>query len=205
VRLGRTAALVSAVIVACLVAGGAASATFSAKPRITLIGDSITESFDYVASARRYLGRGFDLRSDTAACRRLVASSCVFQGVQPATALDIIEGQGGALGSVVVINVGYNDWAAVYDVDRVMRALKAARVRTVVWVTLRETTSNYAQLNVRIAKAAKRWRNLVVADWNQYSRGKPWFRSDDLHLTVAGATGLSRLLRPLVLNAIGGS
>ena len=32
------------------------------------------------------------------------------------------------LGPVVVINVGYNDWAAVYDVDRVMRALGAAAV-----------------------------------------------------------------------------
>ncbi|MGH3136018.1 MAG: hypothetical protein ACRDPV_05945 [Gaiellaceae bacterium] len=204
-RLGRRTALVSAVVVACLVVAGTASATSSAKPRVTLIGDSIAESFDYVPSARRHLGRGLDLRSDTAVCRRLVASSCTFQGVQPATALDLIRGQGSALGPVVVINVGYNDWAAVYDVDKVMRALKAAHVRTVVWVTLRETTSNYAQNNARITKATRRWRNLVVADWNAYSRGKPWFRADGLHLTTTGATGLSRLLRPLVLAGISGS
>ena len=30
-----------------------------------------------------------------------------------------------------MINVGYNDWAAVYDVDRVMKALQAAGVRHV--------------------------------------------------------------------------
>jgi hypothetical protein len=93
----------------------------------------------------------------------------------------------------------------VYDVDKVMRALTAARVRTVVWVTLRETTSNYVRNNARITKATRRWRNLVLADWNAYSRGKPWFREDGLHLTPTGATGLSRLLRPLVLDGIRGS
>jgi hypothetical protein len=33
-----------------------------------------------------------------------------------------------ALEPVVVMNVGYNDWSAVYDVGRVMRALRAAGV-----------------------------------------------------------------------------
>ena len=192
-------------IAALPVGAGVASATPTAKPRVTLIGDSIAASFDYVASARRYLGRGLDLRSDAVVCRRLVAPSCVFQGAQPATALEVVRSRGAALGPVVVINVGYNDWAAVYDVDRVMRALEAAGVRTVVWVTLRETTSNYAQNNTAIRKATRRWRNLAVADWNSYSNGKPWFRSDGLHLTTAGAAGLSRLLRPLVLAGVNGS
>jgi len=81
-----------------------------------------------------------------------------------------------------------------------MRALKGAGVRTAIWVTLRETTSNYAQSNARIRSAARRWRkSLVVADWNVYSRGMPWFREDGLHLTPSGAMGLARLLRPLVL------
>jgi hypothetical protein len=167
---------------------------------VTLIGDSITASFDYVPTARRYLGKGLDLRSDAVVCRRLVAASCVFQGSTPPTALEVIGAQGRALGSVVVINVGYNDWAAVYDVDKVMRSLKAVGVRTAIWVTLRETTSNYAQNNARIRAAARRWRkSVVVADWNAYSRGKPWFREDGLHLTPAGALGLARLLRPLVV------
>jgi hypothetical protein len=129
----------------------------------------------------------------------------VFQGAQPATALEVVGARGGSLGAVVVVNVGYNDWAAVYDVERVLRALRAARVRTVVWVTLRATTSNYAQNNARIRRAARRWKSLVVADWDAYSRGKPWFRSDGLHLTPSGAEGLARLLRPLVLAGLGGS
>ena len=204
-RLARAGALLLAAFATLLWVVGAASATSAAKPRVTVIGDSIAESFDYVTSARRYLGRGLDLRSDTAVCRRLVAASCAFQGTQPATALEVVGARSRSLGSVVVVNVGYNDWAAVYDVDRLMRALRAARVRTVVWVTLRETTSNYAQNNAKIRKATRRWKSLVVADWNAYSRGKPWFRSDGLHVTAAGAQGLARLLRPLVLTGIQGA
>ena len=183
---------------------GAGSAASTAKPRVTVIGDSVAESFDYVAPARRYLGRGLDVRSDTAVCRRLVAASCVFQGVQPKTALEVVAARGGSLGPVVVVNVGYNDWAAVYDVDRVMRALEAAGTRSVIWVTLRATTANYAQNNARIRTATRRWKRLVVADWNADSRGRTWFRSDGLHLTVTGAHGLARLLRPLVLAGLRG-
>jgi hypothetical protein len=169
---------------------------------VTVIGDSIMASFEYVPAARRVLGRGFDLRADNAVCRRLVAASCSFQGSTPATALDVVRARGRMLGPVVVINVGYNDWSAVYDVDRVMRALTAARVRRVVWVTLREAGGNasvYAQSNVRLRRADRRWGRLVVADWNAQSRGRPWFRADGLHLTADGAVGLARLLRPLVV------
>ena len=201
-RLPLTGLAVAAV---ALVAISAASASTASKPRVTVIGDSIMASFDYVSSARRSLGKGLDLRSDTAVCRRLVASSCPFQGATPSTALEVIAANDRALGEVVGINVGYNDWAAVYDVDRVMRALSAAGVRRVVWVTLREASSYaslYARANARIRNASRRWKqSLVVADWNAYSRGKAWFREDGLHLTVSGAMGLARLLRPLVVGA----
>lgn len=166
-----------------------------------MIGDSIMASFDYVPAARRTLGKGLDLRADNAVCRRLVTASCPFQGSTPATALDVIRARGRSLGAVVVINVGYNDWSAVYDVDRVMKALTRAGVRQVVWVTLREAGGNaslYASSNGRIRTADRRWKSLVVADWNAYSRGRPWFRPDGLHLTPSGAMALARLLRPLV-------
>ena len=201
----RAAAVVAAMFLTVLLGAASATAKPSATPktRVTIIGDSITASFSYVAGAKRYLGKGLDLRTDALVCRRLVAASCAFQGTTPATALQVVGAQGHALGSVVVINVGYNDWAAVYDVDRVMRALKAAGVQHVVWVTLREAGANasiYAQSNARIRSAGKRYRkSLVIADWNAYSRGRPWFREDGLHLTNSGAFGLARLLRPLVL------
>jgi hypothetical protein len=194
--------------VALAVAAAALSAVLSAPPaeaaptRVTVIGDSIMASFEYVPAARRALGKGLDLRFDHAVCRRLVAASCAFQGSTPATALDVVRASGRALGPVVVINVGYNDWSAVYDVDRVVKALMSAGVRRVVWVTLREATGNaslYAQSNARIRVVDRRWKSLVVADWNAYSSGRPWFRPDGLHLNSAGAMGMARLLRPLVL------
>jgi hypothetical protein len=204
-RRSRLALVVLALGALALVAGSSAPAGQTAKPRITLIGDSIMASFDYVPSARRALARGLDLHTDSAVCRRLVAASCPFQGTTPPTALEVIAANGRGLGPVVVINVGYNDWVAVYDVDRVMRALKQAGVRRAIWVTLREASSYaslYAQSNARIRDAARRWRkSLVVADWNSYSVGKPWFREDGLHLTESGAQALARLLRPLVASA----
>lgn len=183
-----------------------ASAQPATKTRVTVIGDSVTASFNYVAAARRYLGKGLDLRSDAVVCRRLVATSCPFQGTTPPTALDVVTAEGRRLGPVVVISVGYNDWVAVYDVDRVMRALRAAGVQTVIWVTLREVgsyASIYAQTNARIRSADRRWRSsMVVADWNAYSRGKPWFGEDGLHLSAIGAMRLARFLRPLVLAGV---
>ena len=202
----RAAIMLAAAGVVLLALAVHASAQPAAKTRVTVIGDSVTASFNYVAAARRYLGKGLDLRSDAVVCRRLVATSCPFQGATPSTALDVVTVEGHRLGSVVVINVGYNDWVAVYDVDRVMRALKAAGVHTVIWVTLKEAgsyASIYAQTNARIRRADRRWRNsMVVADWNAYSRGKPWFGEDGLHLSATGAMRLARFLRPLVLAGV---
>jgi len=204
-RVAKTIAVIGALALAC---AAAAFAQDSSKTRVTVIGDSITASFDYVPAARRYLGKGLDLRSDAVVCRRLVATSCPFQGSTPSTALQVVGSERRALGPVVVVNVGYNDWPAVYDVDRVMRALKAAGVRSVIWVTLREATSYagvYAQSNARIRKAASRWKGrLVVADWNRYSRGKAWFGRDGVHLTPAGARQLAVWLRPYALLAANG-
>lgn len=199
-----SATALAVIAISMLPVTAAASASPAAKPRVTVIGDSIMASFDYVPAARLSLSRGLELRSESAVCRRLVVASCPFQGSTPPTALDIVHGQGRALGSVVVINVGYNDWGAVYDVDRVLQALRAAGVRRVIWVTLREATHNaslYARSNARIRRADRRWKSLVVADWNAYSRARPWFREDGLHLTPSGAIGLAGLLRRFVLAA----
>ena len=85
-------ALIAAGLAAsALVCVAAASAgTSTTKTRVTVIGDSVMASFDYVPAARRYLGRGFDIRSDAVVCRRLVAASCAFQGATPTTALELI-------------------------------------------------------------------------------------------------------------------
>ena len=172
------------------------------KPRMTVIGDSVQASFGYVPRAVRRLGKGFDLRLDARVCRRLITASCSYNGSTPQTALQLIKSRGGALGSVVVMNVGYNEGSATYDVNAVMRALRRAGVDHVVWVSLRETRSVYRSINGNIRQADPRWKALTVADWNAISAGKPWFGSDGLHLNASGAYALSGLIRQKVLAAL---
>jgi hypothetical protein len=83
----------------------------------------------------------------------------------------------------------------------VIRAALAAGVRGIVWVTLRETRDIYASTNEMIRAEAKRWPQVQIADWHGYSSGRPWFRTDGLHLNSDGAVGLASLVRPLVLRA----
>jgi hypothetical protein len=194
--LGLLAGLLAALLAG---AGPAAAAT---KPRVTVIGDSVQASFDFVPKAVRRLSKGLDLRVDARVCRRLVTSSCSYRGSTPQTALEFVRSRGSALGAVVVMNVGYNEGSGAYDVNAVMRALRAARVRHVVWVTLREERSVYASINASIRHADRRWKALTVADWNAVSAGKPWFGSDGLHLNSAGAYALSGLLRQKVRAAL---
>jgi len=39
--------------------------------------------------------------------------------------------------------------------------------------------------------------------WNAFSRGKPWFGADGLHLTPQGAEAMARFLRPYVVRIAG--
>ena len=180
------------------------AAAAKARPRVTLIGDSVAASLNYVPSAVRRLGAGLDLRVDAKVCRRLVEPSCPYGGTTPSTALEAIRRAGSSLGGTVVMNVGYNDAGQFYgrDIDRVMRALRAARVSSVIWVTLPEQRSTYGTIDDAIRAAAHRWRNLEIADWATASRGRPWFARDGLHLNATGAMGLAQMLRPLIVSAV---
>jgi lysophospholipase L1-like esterase len=197
----RAAAALLAVAALALVATSVASAAPSGGTRVTFIGDSVAASLTFVPQARRALGRGLDLQLDLKVCRRLVQPSCTYQGVTPATALQVVRSKGRKLGDVAVVMVGYNDSASQYrrGLDRVMRALRKARVRDVVWVTLGETRENYRLINGVIRKADRRWRELTIADWASLSRTKPWFAGDGLHLEPDGAMALARLIRGKVL------
>jgi hypothetical protein len=169
--------------------------------KVTFVGDSVSASLEYVPGARRLFGKGLRVTFDLRVCRRLVAPSCAYQGTTPSPALDAIRGYGHSLGEVLVVNVGYNESARGYreGIDRVMRAALAQGAKGIVWVTLRESRSIYHASNVAIRAAAKRWPQLVVADWNAYSRGRPWFGRDGLHLTTSGATALAAFVRRHVM------
>ena len=182
---------------------GTTAADAAGPLRVTFVGDSVPASITYIPSARAELRRGLKVRLDLKVCRRLVQASCTYQGTTPPSALDAVRSYGNGLGRVLVVNVGYNESADGYraGIDRIMRTALAQGASGVVWVTLRETRSIYRWTNVAIRTAAKRWPQLVVADWNAFSQGKPWFGHDGLHLTPTGATALASFLRPYVWKA----
>jgi hypothetical protein len=201
--VGRFAASAVAVLLALVLAQLLAQPAAPAppRPRVTVIGDSVATALLYVPEARRYLAAGLDLRLDVRVCRRLVGDSCWHEGQQPPNVLDAVAASGRRLGRVVVIDVGYNDYPDQYPagIETVMQSLTRAGVQKVVWVTLRERHGMYPPINASIRAAAKRWRQIVVADWNAYSRSRRWFADDGLHLNPSGAMGLARFLRPTVV------
>ena len=173
-------------------------------PRVTVFGDSIADSLNYVPEARQFLGKGIDLRLELTPCRKLVPTGCAYMGSRPPSVLDIVQSSTlGELGNIVVVDVGYNDPENNYETDmaQVANALVARGVGHVIWVTLREQTDDYRQINEIIRVQAHRWPQMQVADWEGASRAKDWFNDDGLHLNASGALGLAMLLRPYILAA----
>jgi hypothetical protein len=212
VRVGRSIAgsmcrLLAAVVLAAA-ALGAASALPATKaaPRVTIFGDSAADVLDYVPDAKQYLGQGLDVNWELRVCRRLVQLSCPYQGVRPPTVLDVVQASAkGALGPIAVVDVGYNDYVDQYqnDMDTVIKALVGNGVEHIIWTTLHEVRDDYRNINASIQAEAAKWPQVVIADWNAASQGQDWFNSDGIHLNSAGAWGLARLLRPLILTACG--
>ncbi len=204
----RVAAVLAAGTALALVVVASASPAPRARPRVTVIGDSVITAVAYTSQARSLLGRDIDLHFLAVVCRRLVQPSCWYNGIRPPTAVDVIQTNGQSLGATVIVESGYNEYVQQYadDIDTVMRALAAAGVTTALWVTLHEQRPDYATMNAQIRAAASRWPQLVVVDWNAASRDRSWFGDDGLHLNYPGAMGMARLLRKFVVGyACGGS
>lgn len=185
-------------------AGGAP--TVKPKPktvRVTFIGDSVSAAIDEVAVARRQLSRGLRMKLDLRVCRRLASQGCPYDGSTPPSALASVIADGRGVGDVLVVDVGYNEGASGYrsGMDRIIRTAFRNGVKGIVWVLLRQTRNVYYDTNIVIQSEARRWKRVLVADWNTYSAGQPWFDSDGLHLNAQGAQGLAELVRPYVLRA----
>ncbi len=202
-RFFAVAALTGAVAVE---ASSALSASWQAPPRVTMFGDSSAEVLDSVSDAKQFLAQGLDVNWQLRVCRRLVELSCPYMGVRPPTVLDVLHSTPNAqLGSIVVIDVGYNDYVDQYqsDMETIMSTLVAKGVDHVIWTTMHEVRQDYRSINATIRSEATRWPQITIADWNAYSQGQQWFNSDGIHLNSAGAWGLAHLLRPVVLAACG--
>lgn len=67
----------------CAFLAASASAGGSARPRVTLFGDSVAAALSYQATARKALGKGLDLRIDAKVCRRLAETGCPYKESGP--------------------------------------------------------------------------------------------------------------------------
>ncbi|HST26653.1 MAG TPA: hypothetical protein VLJ76_11760 [Gaiellaceae bacterium] len=200
-RLAAAALLVLAALGAssALPAGGV-------QTRVTIFGDSAAEVLDYVPDAKASLGQGLSVNWQLRVCRRLVQLSCPYQGVRPPTVMDVVQQSSPAsLGSIVVVDVGYNEYVQQFqnDMETVVKALVAKGVTHIIWPTLHEVRQDYRTMNVAIRAEAAKWPQVTIVDWNAVSQGQDWFNSDGIHLDSAGAWGLAKLLRPAILAACG--
>jgi hypothetical protein len=172
---------------------------------VTVITDSVGGVLYWAKDARNELAHGLDLRLETKTCRRLVARGCPAYGEVPPSALETIKALGSQLGPLVVVDVGYNDRPDGYadGVDTVMRALVAAKVEYVVWVTLEKTEDQWSSIDRDIQAAAARWPQLVVADWAPVAAAHPTWFVDRAHMNAEGGLGFARFLRPIVFSTCG--
>jgi len=172
------------------------------RPHVTLITDSVGASLGWDSAASRIFQQGIDADLELKGCRRLTTQSCPAGNEIPPNALELIRTKGRALGANVVINVGYNDYPAVYGpgIEEVLGALEAAHVEHVFWVTLHASRHPYVESNAAISEAAHRHPELTIIDWNAFSSGHPdWFGPDGVHLSGEGAQALARCMHDGVL------
>lgn len=185
--------------------GSPASGRLDPGERVTLIGDSIATAVQWNPRALALLGQGIDLKMQVAVCRRLAGSSCPYEGGQVPTLAEVVAAQGRDLGPTVVVAVGYNDYEQTFaaNVDASIRALLAAGVQRILWVTLRAARQSYPGMNDVIKAAAAKHPQVTVVDWNRYSRSHPdWFQNDGIHLFPPGALAFASFLRTALVRAL---
>jgi hypothetical protein len=100
----------------------------------------------------------------------------------------------GALGSVLVVELGTNGSVTASDFDAMMQA--AAGVKRVVFVNVNVPRPWEVPDNAVLAAGVARYPGVaVLADWNAVSSLHPeWFTEDQVHLQPAGAQALAALV-----------
>jgi hypothetical protein len=100
----------------------------------------------------------------------------------------------GALGSVLVVELGTNGTVTSSDIDAMMAA--AAGVKRVVFVNVDVPRSWMQSDNATLAAGVARYPGVaVLADWFSLSSPHPeWFTADQVHLQPAGAAAMAGLI-----------
>jgi hypothetical protein len=168
---------------------------------VLVVGDSVPSALTYMPGLETKISAGYQVRFDFQVCRRIATPGCSYGRSVPSSALSVVASSDHP--AVLVVDVGYNDDPTQYgrQMEQLIRTAKAVGVKQIVWVNLHESEPSFSAINVVIRSEASRYPFVQIADWNAWSAGKPWFRSDGLHLTDAGAEGLALMLRVYVVSA----
>ena len=188
----------AAFAVAVLLSGSAASGRVQAPlPHVTIFGDSIAEAIVEYDPARAIVSQGVDIDFQVAPCRRLVDESCVYNGVQPPTVIQVVKALGPRIGPTVIVTLGYNESEDRFarNIETALNAFEDAGVKRIIWLTLRAARHPYVNMNDSLVAAAAKHPSLIVIDWNLYSRNHDeWFQSDGIHLLDGGSKGMATLV-----------
>ncbi|MDA3017273.1 MAG: hypothetical protein O2841_04470 [Actinomycetota bacterium] len=178
------------------------------QAKVLIIGDSVFDAFDHVASARELLNSQQKTIFAVQGCQKLVEPGC-FKWVK-LSALDQLKKNAGRFSDVVVIGTGYNDRIGTPFRDAVLAITQEATRQgvDVIWITYRQVRhvrGKATTMNKQLSKLDQKIENLHIADWNSFSEGKEksgWFRRDRIHLVTPGALGLAQLLNKAVAEII---
>lgn len=176
--------------------GPAGATTAPSLPHVTVIGDSVLTAVEANPEPRAIMTHGFETTVDVAACRRVTGTNCPFGGIEAPNVVDVIRSLGPKVGPIVLIEVGYNDYADTFaqSVEDAIKAALSAGATHILWANMSERREGYIPMNGALAAAASRHKELTVIDWNAYSRDHDeWFQGDGVHLFYAGAVGMATL------------
>jgi len=185
-----------------------ADGVLGGRARVLIIGDSVFDAFDHVASARELLDSQQKTIFAVQGCQKLLEPGC-FAWVK-LSALDQLRKNAGKFSDVVVIGTGYNDRIGTPFREAVLAITNEASTQgvDVIWITYRQVRhvrGKATTMNKQLGKLDPKIENLHLADWNLFSEGKEksgWFRGDRLHLISPGANGLAQLINQAVSGVI---
>lgn len=188
--MGRPLGLLGTGVLCCVLAATAAAGARRPQQHLTIFTDSSGAALGWDSTAKRIVEHGNRVRFELHPCGRLVQPGCL-TSPPPPSVLETVRALGRRLGPTVVVFVGYNDDPATYrhGIPVVLRAMRKRGVEHVLWLTLRATSKQYADIDHAIYAAGQKWRPLLtVLDWNHYSNPHhSWYASDGIHLSGTGA------------------
>ena len=199
--MSRRVVLIVGIALFALTAGDARAS----RPQVTVIGDSVLTGVQYNPAPLAVLTNGIDVRLEIGICRTLSGVSCPFQSDRVPTLIDLARTQGGELGRVVLVEVGYNDPPATFaqSVEDSITALLAVGVEKILWANLSGFDPSRLAKNQILAAATREHPELTVIDWHSVSLGKySWFQNDQTHLRYDGAMAMATLFHAALVRSL---